>query len=114
MAVIDVMVDTFFPQYVSFFKVLDIVNLISLFLVVVYCILWVTVLSRSLKFRVRSRYVMGTAVALVIWHIPGLITLIAKPENVLCQNPISRATEKTNQLCAAQGTSPSGACSNPI
>lgn len=96
-------IDTFFPQYVGFFEVLDIINLISLVFVLVYCILWITVLHRSPKFRVRSRYVMGTAVALVIWHIPGLITLIAKPETVLCENPISRATEKTNQLCAAQG-----------
>lgn len=87
----------------GFYKVLDIINLLSLILVVLYCVLWLSVLYRSPKFRVRSRYVMGTAVALVIWHIPGLITLIAKPETVLCQNPISRATEKTNQLCAAQG-----------
>jgi len=62
-----------------------------------------TVLCRSAKFRVRSRYVIGTAAALVIWHTPGLITLIAKPETVLCDNPISRATEQTNQLCAVQG-----------
>lgn len=100
------MADTFFPQYVRFFKVLDIVNVISLFFVVVYCILWMTVLYRSPKFRVRSRYVMGTAVALVFWHIPGLITLIATPETVLCENPISRATEKTNQFCAVQGAYP--------
>jgi len=96
-------VDTFFPQYVSFFKGLDIVNLISIFFVVLYCIIWTTVIYRSPKFRVGSGYVMGTAVALVIWHIPGLITLIAKPQAVLCENPISRATAKSNQLCAAQG-----------
>ena len=96
-------VDAFFPQYVGFFKVLDIINLISLFFVVLYCIIWMTVLYRSPKFRVRSRYVIGTAAALVIWHTPGLITLIANPETVLCDNPISRATARTNQLCAAQG-----------
>jgi hypothetical protein len=45
---------------------------------------------------------MGTAIALVIWHIPGFITLIATPKNVLCHNSITRATE-TNRLCAAQG-----------
>jgi len=45
---------------------------------------------------------MGTAVALVFWHIPGLVTLIATPEKVLCSNEITRATEQ-NQLCAAQG-----------
>jgi hypothetical protein len=96
-------VDTFFPQYVRFFKVLDWVNLVSLVFVVVYCILWIGVLFRCPKSRLRSRYVMGTAVALVFWHIPGLITLIATPKNVLCSNAITRATEQ-NQLCAVQGS----------
>ena len=98
-------VDTFFPQYVRFFKVLDWVNLVSLVFVVVYCILWMGVLFRCPKLRLRSRYVMGTAVALVFWHIPGLITLIATPSKVLCSNAITRATEQ-NQLCAVQGPSP--------
>ena len=96
-------VDTFFPQYVRFFKVLDWVNLVSLVFVVVYCILWVGVLYRCPKSRLRSRYVMGTAVALVFWHIPGLMTLIAAPRNVLCMNEITRATQQ-NHLCAVQGT----------
>ena len=96
------MLDTFFPQYVRFFKVLDIVNLVSLIFVVMYCLLWIGILFRCPKFRLRSRYVMGTAVALVFWHIPGLITLIAGPKKVLCQNAITRATE-THHLCGAQG-----------
>lgn len=95
--------DTFFPQYVSFFKVLDVVNLVSLLLVLLYCLLWIGVLYRCPKFRIRSRYVVGTAVALVFWHIPGLITLVAKPVNVLCGNEITRATNK-NRICLAQGT----------
>jgi hypothetical protein len=94
--------DTFFPQYIRFFKALDIINLVSLIFVIVYCLLWIGILFRCPKFRLRSRYVMGTAVALVFWHIPGLITLIADPKDVLCQNAITRATEK-NHLCAAQG-----------
>ena len=67
-----------------------------------YCFLWIGILFRCPKFRLRSRYVIGTAVALVFWHIPGFITLIAQPRKVLCQNAITRATE-TNHLCAAQG-----------
>jgi hypothetical protein len=98
-------VDTFFPQYVRFFKVLDWVNLVSLVFVVVYCILWMGVLFHCPKSRLRSRYVMGTAVALVFWHIPGLITLIATPKKVLCSNPITRATEQ-NHLCGVQGFPP--------
>ena len=94
--------DTFFPQYVGFFKVLDWVNLVSLVFVVVYCILWVGVLYRCPKSRLRSRYVVGTAVALVFWHIPGVITLIASPRKVLCMNEITRATQQ-NHLCAVQG-----------
>ena len=50
----------------------------------------------------RSRYVVGTAVALVFWHIPEFITLVAKPNKVLCENEITRATT-SNHLCAAQG-----------
>src|SRR5271170_4956266 len=73
--------------------------------VVLYCVLWIGILFRCPKFRLRSRYVMGTAVALVLWHIPGFITLVVTPETVLCQNEITRATE-SNRLCAAQGSSP--------
>jgi hypothetical protein len=95
--------DTFFPQYVQFFKALDYVNLLSLILVLIYCLLWITVLYRCPKTRTHSRYVIGTAVALVLWHIPEFITLVAKPKNVLCQNEITRAS-MSNHLCAAQGT----------
>lgn len=97
--------DTFFPQYVGFFKALDVINFVSLTFVVLYCLLWIAILYQSPKFRVRSRYVIGTAVALVLWHTPGFITLVAKPKNVLCSNPITRATEATH-LCALEGNCP--------
>lgn len=96
--------DTFFPQYINFFKILDIVNLVSLILVAVYCLLWVGVLYRCPKFRVRSRYVVGTAVALLLWHLPGFITLVAKPDEVLCSNEITMASN-SHRLCAVQGSS---------
>ena len=84
------------------FEALDIVNVVSMVLVVVYCLLWVTVLCRSPKFRLRSRYVVGTAVALLLWHLPGFITLVGKADNVLCDNSITRGSE-ANHLCTAQG-----------
>ncbi len=96
--------DTFFPQYITFFKILDIVNLVSLILVALYCLLWVGVLYRCPKFRVRSRYVVGTAVALILWHLPGFITLVATPDEVLCLNEITMASD-THRLCAVQGLS---------
>ena len=77
-------------------------NLVSLIFVVTYSVLWIGILFRCPKFRLRSRYVIGTAVALIFWHIPGVITLIATPEKVLCENAITRATE-TNHLCGVQG-----------
>ena len=87
----------------QFFKALDYVNLLSLIFVLIYCLLWIGVLYRCPKTRMRSRYVVGTAVALVLWHIPGFITLIAKPKKVLCANEITRAST-SNPLCAAQGS----------
>jgi hypothetical protein len=96
--------DTFFPQYITFFKILDIVNLVSLILVALYCLLWVGVLYRCPKFRVRSRYVVGTAIALMLWHLPGFITLVAKPAEVLCLNEITMASN-SHRLCAIQGRS---------
>lgn len=50
---------------------------------------------------------VGTAVALVFWHIPGFITLIANPKKVLCENDITRASS-SHRLCAAQGSDPIG------
>lgn len=45
---------------------------------------------------------MGTAIALVFWHVPAFITLAATPDKVLCHNAITRASED-NHLCAFQG-----------
>ena len=83
---------------------LDIVNLVSLIFVVLYCLLWISVLHRCPKTRVRSRYVVGTAIALILWHIPGFITLVGKPEPVLCENEITLALQ-SHTVCAIQGTS---------
>ena len=94
--------DIFFPRYVPVFEALDVVNAISIVLVVAYCLLWTTILYRSPKFRLRSRYVVGTAVALFLWHLPGFITLVGKPDNVLCDNSITRGSD-ANHLCLAQG-----------
>ena len=83
---------------------LDIVNQVSLIFVVLYCLLWISVLHRCPKTRVRSRYVVGTAIALILWHIPGFITLVGKPEPVLCENEITLALQ-SHTVCAIQGTS---------
>ena len=82
--------------------ILDIINIVSLTLVILYCILWLSILNRCPKFRLRSRYVIGTAVALVLWHLPAFITSVAKPQNVLCENKITSALNN-NRVCTAQG-----------
>jgi hypothetical protein len=47
--------------------------------------------------------VVGTAIALVFWHIPGFITLVATPKKALCDNEITRATN-ANRICVVQGS----------
>lgn len=46
---------------------------------------------------------VGTAIALVFWHIPGFITLVATPKKALCDNEITRATN-ANRICVVQGS----------
>src|SRR5438552_2507793 len=99
--------DTFFPQYARSFEVVDIINLLSLTLVLGYCLLWLTVLRHHQIFRVRNGFIVATAFALVLWHIPGFIILVATPDRALCENPITWASY-SNRICSAQGKSISG------
>jgi hypothetical protein len=67
-----------------------------------YCLLCVVVHARFPEYRVRNRFVVGTAFALLLWHIPGVITLVASPKEVLCANEITLASNRSS-LCAISG-----------
>lgn len=53
---------------------------------------------------VRTKYSMGLSVALIFFHAPEAIGLIAGKNNVLCNDATQPATGDTNLLCLLQGS----------
>jgi hypothetical protein len=97
----DFIVDTFFPQYLQYFKMVDVVNFVSFTLSFAYfCILLLCLLAQDR--RVVTPYIICHTFALVFWHLPGVITFVARPDNVLCENQITRASDD-NQACNVEG-----------
>jgi len=87
----------------------NILNSISFTLVLLYCGLHAVLLHSSRNLEIGHRYVLGTSLALVILHIPGIITVIAGPERTLCDDPVTRASGD-NGICNAQGNFLSFSC----